>query len=59
MDGCEATFIDPYDALDLVRRALKLEPRDLSFQKLEFRLRVMKVLHGVRGTGRKVIFWKR
>jgi tetratricopeptide (TPR) repeat protein len=46
------------DALHLVRRGLELEPRDAAFQKLEFRLRVMKVLHHVRRTARRVLFWK-
>ena len=32
-------------ALHWVRRGLEIDPRDLAFQKLEFRLRVMGVLH--------------
>ena len=35
------------DAMTWVRRGLKREPNDASFQKLEFRLRVLKLRAGV------------
>jgi tetratricopeptide (TPR) repeat protein len=45
------------EALRWVACGLNLEPRDLTFQKLEFRLKVMSGLQKVRRTATRLIFW--
>jgi tetratricopeptide (TPR) repeat protein len=47
------------EALHWVGRGLALEPTDLSFQKLEFRVRVLKILRPIRSAAAKLMFWKR
>jgi hypothetical protein len=36
---------------------LENDPRDLSFQKLEFRLRVMGIAQKIRKVTTKMVFW--
>jgi tetratricopeptide (TPR) repeat protein len=43
------------EALAWVGRGLKVEPRDQAFAKLEFRLRVLRVVKAVRTTARKLV----
>ena len=41
----------------VILSAIGLDPRDISFQKLEFRLSVMSTMHRVRKIATKLIFW--
>jgi len=44
-------------ALRWVRTGLSVDPRDLSFQKLEFRLRVMGIVQRIRRFATRLVFW--